>query len=138
MQVIELLERQPIHGCNSREPGIGQHANESSDRWRVAGERLDPTMRWVHVSVYDLTVHSLVERLDMRNLERAHRLDRQGKRFVCTSCRSGPPQALLRLAQRAKHAGAIESLPRAVFTKAHTTDDKRLRLFCRNFVTYTQ
>ena len=58
-------------------------------------------------------------RFEVRNLQTADRVDGDRKRLLCGLRRGGLPQSALRLAQRAQHLRAVESLPLTVFAEAH-------------------
>ena len=63
--------------------------------------------------------HFIVDRIEMRNLERAHRLDSGYENlFRITRC-AGPPQSPASGTQRAQHLRAVESLSRTMITETH-------------------
>jgi hypothetical protein len=61
----------------------------------------------------------IVDWIEMRNFERAHRLDRGYENLFRIARCAGPPQSSPSGPQRAQHLRAVESLPRTMITETH-------------------
>jgi len=72
-----------------------------------------------------LAVDSLIQRFEMRNLERAHRLDRHGEGAVDTGRLACCPQPPPCRTERPQNLRPIKALPLAMITKAHRVSLRR-------------
>src|ERR1700681_501222 len=73
-----------------------------------------------------LALHQVVHALEMRNFQRAHRLDGHGEGLIGTACHVRLRQALSCSPQGAEHLRPIEALTFTVVAEAHTVlpDDR--------------
>lgn len=69
--------------------------------------------------VNDFSVDDLVDRIEMGNLERSNRLDRQNDNLFGITRRRGIAQAFAGGPKRAQHLCAVEPLTLTVVTEAH-------------------
>jgi hypothetical protein len=69
--------------------------------------------------VNDLTLHLIVQRFEMRNLQGAHGLNGHGETLIGAATRLRSSEPLSRRSQDAKHLRPIESLTFTVITEAH-------------------
>jgi hypothetical protein len=61
----------------------------------------------------------IVDGIEMRNFERAHRLDSGYENLFRIARCAGPAQSPASGTQRAQHLRAVESLPRTMITETH-------------------
>jgi hypothetical protein len=69
--------------------------------------------------VNHLALGQVLERLEVRNFEGAHRLDGHGQALIGAAGSIRLPEFLARGPQDAEHLGPIESLTLTVITEAH-------------------
>jgi hypothetical protein len=67
----------------------------------------------------DFTVDDVVDRIEVRYVERAHGLDSQGERLIRIALRSRLAQALSSGTQRTENLCPVEPLPLAVVAETH-------------------
>ncbi len=69
--------------------------------------------------VDDFSVDNLVDRIEMRNLERSNRLDRERERLLGLARTLGASQSLSRGSKRTQHLRAVEALPLTMIAETH-------------------
>lgn len=64
-------------------------------------------------------VNHFLDGIEVRNLERPHRLDDRGEHVFRVARRAAASQPLARRSQRTQDLCTVESLPRTVITETH-------------------